>query len=114
MGFEPEDPAHHGGLADEAEHEAVAELSGGPWNGAKDVEKDAIEGPERAASRWRQFGGSSNPGGDGRLSRRGGALLKERVAHIAVLAFVCLDNVGGQHRNVGEHEGVSERSEQPT
>ena len=27
MGFEPKDPAHHGGLADETEHEAVAELS---------------------------------------------------------------------------------------
>ena len=44
---------------------------------------------------------------------RGGTLLKESVAHVAVLAFVCLDDVGSQCRDVGEYESVPYRCEQP-
>jgi hypothetical protein len=48
------------------------------------------------------------------LSRCGGALLQERVAHVAVLLFIGFDDVWSEHRNVGEHKGVPERSEQST
>ena len=48
------------------------------------------------------------------MGRCGGALLLERVAHVAVLVLIGLDNVRRERRNVGEHQCVPERSEQPT
>ena len=42
------------------------------------------------------------------------ALLEERVADVAVLRLVRLDDFGSESRHVGDHERVTKRGEKPT
>ena len=114
VGLEPEDPSHAGRLADDAEDVAVHELSRGPRDGAEDVEQHAIEGAKRASCRRRQVSGGSSTWSDRCLSGCRVALLEERVADVAVLGLVRLDDFGSESRHVGDHERVTQRGEEPT